>query len=130
VAVGVRTGEGKVRAGRRMKDVGLGYGRAHRTALEAELKAQLLDRREHRTQRGRSLLITAQLGRAILARGGAAGMAESHVSPLNVGSPAPAGGSCNGGVISPGPFGRVARRCCFSSWRALRLSSFCFFAWR
>jgi len=113
-----------------VQDVRLGHGRTHRAARETQLKPQLLDRREHHAQLRRGLLVAPQLGGAILTRRGAASVAESHVSPLDLGWLGPAGGSGNGVAISPEPFGRDARRCCFSSWRAFLLSSFCFFAWR
>lgn len=130
IAVGIRAGERKVCAGGRVQNVRLGHRRAHRAALETQLEAQLLDGREHRAQLGRGFLVAAQLGGALLTRYSPAGVAEPHVPPLNVGSVGLAGGSCNGVAIASEPAGRAVRRCCFSSWRAFLLSSFCFFAWR
>ena len=63
----------------------LGDGRTHSAALETQLEAQLLDRREHRSQLRRRFLLAAQLRGALLTRGNAAGMAESHLPPLEVG---------------------------------------------
>ncbi len=115
VAVCVRAAERKERAGWRVQDVRLRYRCCRCAALETQLEAQLLNRREHRAQLGRSLLVATQLMGAIVARGGPAGVAQSHVPLLKVGSPGPTGVSCNGVAISPEAFGRVARRCCFSS---------------
>lgn len=129
VAVGVRTGEGKIRAGRRMQDVRLVHRRGRPASLEIQLYAQLLDRREHCAQLGRSLLVALQLGEAVLTRGRGTARPEPHVGPFNVGSLGPAGASCNGVVLSAEPLGRAVRRRCFCAWRAFLLSSFCFLAW-
>lgn len=103
-------------------------GGAHPTTFETQLKTQLFDRGEHGAQLGRSLLVAAELVGAIVTRGRPAGVTQPHVPLLRVGSLGATGGSCNGVASSPEAFGRAARRCCFSSWRAFRLCSFCFLA--
>src|SRR5256885_7530052 len=97
-------------------------------SFEFQLETQMLDVGERDAQCLRGCPVATQPLHALLACGGAE-TCRVHVALPVVGSRAVAGASnwlASG--FSPRVPGRADRRCCFSCWRALRASSFCFLA--
>src|ERR1700674_5071651 len=128
VAVGIRTGELEERPCRRMQYVRLQCRCARGRTLELQLETQMLGGLQCAPQRQRACPVATQPVHPLLAGSGAE-TCGVHVALPVVGSRGVAEVSTwlfSG--FSPRAPGRADRRCCFSCWRALRASSFCFLA--
>src|SRR5438045_2956068 len=102
--------------------------RARGGAFEFQLQTQVFDGGERDAHCLRGCPVAPQALHALLACGGAE-TCRIHVT-LPVGGSRGVAGASNWLVSgsSPRAPGRADRRCCFSCWRALRASSFCFLA--